>query len=210
MSIWGAAISIVGGAIVGGISNSRSRRSNQSAQREADRRDLLNALENEALQGQNASIIRSVGGMNAAQILEVGQMNSDFIIAARDRNVDLMRIEQTEELRRHINDEVDSAGLIRVGYASSGISTSSGSALGVKLAEMREAEVDRLYQDDITNRRILGFFENETQRAEITLREAELGAAAAHANAEAEATVITNEARVAVNNARRNAAESGG
>lgn len=210
MSFWGAAISLVGGAILGSRSNSRNRRSQRAAQQAGDRRSLSNALENQALTAQNASIIRGVAGLNAAGIIEVGAMNRDFILRSRDRNVDLMRIEQKESLRRHINEEVEAAGQVRIGFSSSGISASSGSALAVRLVEMTKGRVDREYQDMVTNKQILGFFETETERAAITYREAELGAAAALANAEAEATVATNEAQAAVNNARRNLAESGG
>ena len=209
MSIWGAVIGIVGSAVLSSRANSRSRRVGNNAMREGDRVDYLNALENQKTAAENSSILRSIGGLNAEQIMEVGAMNYDFIIQARDRNAELMRLEQAEDLRRHINEEVDAAGLIRVGYGASGISTNSGSALAVRISEMRKAEVDREYMDMVANLSIENFWLTETQRADITMREAELGAEAALFNAEAEAAVLENEAAANVRNARRNAQESG-
>lgn len=209
MSFIATAFTVATSVVLADRAADRQEAANEDAQRAGDLQSLDNALANQQLAIENSEILRSIGGLNAAQIREVGIMNRDFILDARDRNVRLMRIEQKEDLRRHINDEVDSAGLIRVGYAASNISTSSGSALGVKIAEMKKARVDREYMDMVANETIDNFFMTETQRAQIVDRESELAAEAALFNAEAEATILQAEAQVAVDNARRNAEESG-
>ena len=205
MGFFTVAVSIIGSAAVSTFSNSRARKTSNMANAAGNRQAYQNALGNQQLAITNSGILGSIGGLNAEQILEVASMNYDFIISARDRNAELMGVERVENMRRHLNDEVDSAGLIRVGYAAGGISTNSGSALGVKISEMRKAEVDRDYMDMVSEKTINNFWLTETQRANMVLREGALGAEAALFNAEAEGAMLRAEAQTAVDNARRNA-----
>lgn len=204
-----AAISIGSGLILGSVSSSRQQRINRASELAGYRQEIVNSRNFLAMTQQNALLRSSIAGMNAEQILEIASINQSNIIKARDRNVELMKIQQKEEMRRFLNQEVELAGNIRSGFSTSGISVSSGSAKAVKLTEMNEAELDRKYQDDVTNRMIMGYFLTETEKASFIAREGQLSAEAAIANAEFQNQVLLNEANNRSQNAQENARDAG-
>jgi hypothetical protein len=211
MGFWTAlAVSVVSSAATSTVANSRARKTNNAATIAGYRQDLFNANGNSAMTLANNQARASLAGMTAGQILAIGAMNAANVEKARDRNIKLLNFQKVEDNRLHVNEEVRMVGNIRVGYASAGVSTSTGSAKAVKIAEMKKAELGRDYMNEVSKQQILGLWMTETEKAGFIRLEASMSATATAANAAFQNQVAQSEADQIVANAQNNLGSNNG
>jgi len=205
MAFWASlAVGVFSSVATSGISSRRNRKISRAAELAGNRQSMFNARGELAMTQDNNILRSNLAGFTADQILAIGAINSSNIRNARDRNVKLLNTQKTEDTRRHINEEVELVGNIRIGYSSSNISVGSGSAKAVKLAEMNEAALDRKYMDNLAEQQILGLWSTETERAKLVTMESEMAAEVARLNAEFANMVALAEAEQLLANATNN------
>ncbi len=182
----GTVVSVAGAA--GAASDARR------AGREAQEAARANAADLLQLANDNTAIQADVAAYNAGVILAIGSANAAAVERNAARNIELMVLEFSEELRRHKRGEKILAGQVRSQFSSSGFQVNKGTPLTFLHNELDEAETERNYIRDRGTMTVFNYGEQERERASIIRLTASLNASSVIFNQEANSQIYLNEA----------------
>lgn len=155
---------------------------------------LRNAANMTGLANYNASLLTGVAAENAAAYNYIGGLNAEAIEQSTMFNVALLKMENEEDIRRHIYQERVVAGSIRAAVGSAGIQTNTGAPLHYLNDQMHQGFLERQYIERRGELAIQSTYEMGMSAANIARAEAAMMGEIEMRNAAAQAELGLMEA----------------